>query len=199
MRRFLQVTGLILIVAFAGIQFVRPEKTNPSTDPANVLRAPRNVQAILKRSCYDCHSNETRWPWYSNLAPMSWTLVEDVEEGRDEMSFSEWNTYAADRRAHLLEEICEVVEKGEMPLKPYALMHPRARITIEDKRALCVWANQERRRLGARQRTSSPTLPDPRLPARILTNERLRSSSSVRPVASASSSVSAPLFIPRRK
>ncbi|HEX8617166.1 MAG TPA: heme-binding domain-containing protein [Thermoanaerobaculia bacterium] len=141
MRRFLLILLGLLVVAFVAIQFVRPERTNPPTNAADVLRAPRNVQPILKRACYDCHSNETHWPWYSNIAPMSWALVHDVEEGRAEMSFSEWNSYNADQRDHLLEEICEQVERGEMPLKPYTLLHPSAKLTIEDKRALCVWTD----------------------------------------------------------
>ena len=131
--------AIALAVVFLGIQVIRPERTNPPFDPANEIRAPRNIQPILERSCYDCHSNETRWPWYSNIAPMSWLLVEDVKEGRGELNFSEWNAYTADHREHMLEEICEQVKKGEMPLTPYTLMHPSAKLTIEDERALCVW------------------------------------------------------------
>jgi hypothetical protein len=140
LRRFLRVLVIALAIAFAAIQFVRPERTNPPVDPLLELRAPANVQAILERSCYDCHSNETRWPWYSNIAPMSWALAHDVEEGREEMSFSHWNTYSRREAEHLREELCEQVEDGEMPLKPYTLMHPRARLSDEDKRVLCGWA-----------------------------------------------------------
>ncbi|HEX8252220.1 MAG TPA: heme-binding domain-containing protein [Thermoanaerobaculia bacterium] len=139
MRRLLKIAGVVLAVAFLAIQFVQPKRTNPPIVAADVLQAPRHIQPILKRSCYDCHSSATHWPWYSYIAPMSWALVHDVEEGRDELSFSEWNTYNADQREHLLEEICEVVQDGEMPLEPYTLMHPIAKLTIEDKRALCVW------------------------------------------------------------
>ena len=140
--RALRIGVIALLVVFAAIQVVRPERTNPPFDPADEIRAPRNVQPILERSCYDCHSNETRWPWYSNIAPMSWALADDVKEAREELSFSEWNAYTADHRAHMLEEICEQVEKGEMPQKPYTLMHPGAKLSIEDKRALCVWAGR---------------------------------------------------------
>ncbi len=148
--RVLRIVGIVLAVVFVAIQVVRPERTNPPFNPAHEIRAPRNVQPILERACYDCHSNETRWPWYSNIAPMSWALAHDVEEGRDELSFSEWSSYSESRRLHLLDEICEQVEKGEMPLKPYTLMHPRAKITIEDKRALCVWTGLERASRRAR-------------------------------------------------
>ena len=144
LRRLLQIVFVLLAIAFIGLQFIRPERTNPAVVAANVLRAPRNIEPILRRSCYDCHSSETRWPWYSHIAPFSWRVVQDVREGRDEMSFSEWNTYSQSRRDHLMEEICDQVEKGEMPLKPYVIMHPRADLTIEDKRALCVWARQAR-------------------------------------------------------
>jgi hypothetical protein len=145
-RRFLIVVAVILLIAFVTIQFVnRPERTNPPVNSANVLRAPRNIEPILRRSCYDCHSNETKWPWYSGIAPMSWTLAHDVEEGRDELNFSEWNTYSESRQRHLLEEICEAVKKGEMPLKGYTFAHPSAKLTIEDQRALCVWTDLLRR------------------------------------------------------
>jgi hypothetical protein len=146
LRRFLKIAAVLLAVAFLAIQFVRPQRTNPPVNAADVLRAPRNVQPILERSCYDCHSSATRWPWYSNIAPFSWALADDVAEGREELSFSEWNTYNRSKRDHLLEEICEQIEKGEMPLKPYTLMHPGTKLTIEDKRALCVWTELERGR-----------------------------------------------------
>jgi mono/diheme cytochrome c family protein len=139
LRRVLRIALPILAVAFVAIQFVRPERTNPPVDPSLEVRTPVQVQAILERSCYDCHSSETRWPWYSNIAPMSWTLVHDVEEGREEMSFSHWNSYSVRDEDHLREEICEQVEDGEMPLKPYTLMHPRARLSDEDRRVLCGW------------------------------------------------------------
>ncbi|HYO78169.1 MAG TPA: heme-binding domain-containing protein [Thermoanaerobaculia bacterium] len=141
MRRFLQLGGVLLALAFLGMQFIQPKRTNPPIVAANVLQPPRYIQPILKRACYDCHSSATHWPWYSYIAPMSWRVVHDVDEGRDELSFSEWNTYNPDQRAHLLEEICDVAEDGEMPLKPYTLLHPSAKLTIEDKRALCVWTD----------------------------------------------------------
>jgi hypothetical protein len=144
LRRVLQIVVVLLAIAFIGLQFIRPERTNPAVVAADVLIAPRNVQPILKRSCYNCHSSETRWPWYSHIAPFSWRVVQDVREGREEMSFSEWNTYDKWERARLLEKICEQVEKGKMPLKPYVIMHPSADLTIEDQRALCVWAKQAR-------------------------------------------------------
>jgi len=139
----------LLVVAFVGMQFVRPARTNPPYDPANELRAPQPVQAILERSCYDCHSSRTRWRWYSHVAPLSWTLVHDVDEGRAEMSFTNWKQYPPRDADHLLEEICEVVEKGEMPLRGYVFMHPRAQLLAADKAALCAWAAEERAKLAA--------------------------------------------------
>jgi len=146
----LTIVLVMLAIAFIGLQFLRPERINPPVVAANVLVAPRNIEPILRRSCYDCHSNETRWPWYSNIVPFSWRVVQDVREGREELSFSEWNTYDKWDRARLLEKICEQVEKGKMPLKPYVVMHPSADLTMEDRRALCVWARLARERSGVR-------------------------------------------------
>jgi hypothetical protein len=104
------------------------------------------VAAILERSCNDCHSSETSWPWYSNVSPVSWFLKQHVDEGRRELSFSEWATYPKRKRERKLHEICEQVESGQMPLASYLPLHPSARLSDEDKRVLCDWARQEEER-----------------------------------------------------
>ena len=139
---------LVLVVLFVVAQVVRPDMTNPPVDPAKHLAAPPIVQPILDRSCQDCHSNETTWPWYSKVAPMSWMLADHVKEGRNELNFSEWQTYSARRKSKKLEEICEQVKEGEMPLWNYLPLHPSAKLSDADRQVLCQWSTSERRILA---------------------------------------------------
>ena len=143
-RKILKIAALLLILVVAGIQFVRPERTNPSSDPAKTLEAsdkvPAEIAEVLKRSCNDCHSNNTVWPWYSNVAPMSWSIVNHVNEGREELNFSEWGAYSEDRQARKLEEICEEVEERWMPHYQYVWLHRDAALSDSDIRLLCSWA-----------------------------------------------------------
>ena len=134
----------VLAVVFVAVQFVRPSRTNPPVDASRTIDAathvPADVHAILERSCFDCHSSETVWPWYSNVAPASWLLVDDVNDGRKELNFSEWGNYKARRKERKLKEICEQLESGEMPLKVYLPLHPRAKLSDADRTRLCAWA-----------------------------------------------------------
>ena len=131
---------LLLLVAFVAIQFVPVERSNPPVDAALALAAPPEVDAILRRSCYDCHSHETHWPWYSRVAPASWLLERDVREARSELNFSAWGSYSSDRREHKLEEIVELTASGEMPLWFYVPLHPSARLSEADLATLANWA-----------------------------------------------------------
>lgn len=115
----------VLLVALIGIQFVRPNRTNPPSHPAWSLqaKAPPEIKAILDRSCHDCHSNETRWPWYTNVAPVSWLVAGDVEKGRDRFNFSEWTSYPSDDQDKFLGAMCKLTQRGRMPLPPYLWIH----------------------------------------------------------------------------
>ena len=151
MKRVLKWIGIGLAVALVVIQAVRPAKTNPPVDEtksmqANTRMSPE-VSAILERACSDCHSSKTTWPWYSQVAPVSWYIVSDVNSGRKELSLSDWGTYEAKKKARKLQEICEQVEKGEMPMESYVLIHPAAKLSESDKQLLCEWAKQERERV----------------------------------------------------
>ncbi|HKQ08915.1 MAG TPA: heme-binding domain-containing protein [Blastocatellia bacterium] len=158
-KKILKWAGITLAVAFIVSQFIRPAKTNPPVDEASTLSArlqvTPEVEAILNRSCVDCHSHKTVWPWYSNVAPVSWYLTHDVNEGRRHWNVSNWPTDPK-RSAHRLEEMCQQVEKGEMPLAIYVTMHPTAKLTDADKKTLCDWANAERQRLGAAAQQAAP-------------------------------------------
>lgn len=104
------------------------------------IAAPGDIMGILRRSCFDCHSNETVWPWYSRVMPAKWLVRRDVEEGREHLNFSTWNRYDAEERAEKLEEVAEEVEEEEMPLWFYTPLHRDARLTAEDRQRLVEWA-----------------------------------------------------------
>jgi hypothetical protein len=141
-RKVLKFAGLLLLLAFVAIQFVPTDLTNPPVDTALALQAPPEVDAILRRSCYDCHSHETQWPWYSRVAPVSWLLARDVQEGREHLNFSEWNGYNQSRREHKAEEMVELTAAGEMPLWFYVPLHPSAKLSPADLDTLARWAPQ---------------------------------------------------------
>ena len=127
-----------LVVALVGIQFVPVDRTNPLVE--DEVPAPPEVRAVLRRACYDCHSNETVWPWYSRIAPVSWQIARDVREGRKEINYSTWSRYDAKRQAKLLKESGEEVAENEMPPWYYTPMHPDAKLGEQDRAALRAWA-----------------------------------------------------------
>jgi hypothetical protein len=100
------------------------------------------LKVVLRRSCYDCHSNETVWPWYARVAPVSWLLANDVKEGRKEVNFSAWNQFTGNRKAKKLKEIVEQVEQNKMPQWYYVIMHPEAKLSAGDKEMIIKWAKQ---------------------------------------------------------
>ncbi|MCC6483239.1 MAG: heme-binding domain-containing protein [Armatimonadetes bacterium] len=132
-----KVGVVVAIILFVIIQLIPVERTNPPVSAE--MPAPPHVREILKRSCYDCHSNETVWPWYSRVAPASWLVSRDVTEGRKELNVSEWDRYNERRRAKKMREIWKEVDKGDMPLRIYLPMHPNAKLTEKDKQALHEW------------------------------------------------------------
>lgn len=144
---------VILVVLLLAAQAVRPNMVLPPVDPSHEIQAavqvPPPADAILKRSCYDCHSSHTRWPWYAKIAPSSWLLASDVNDGRNAMSFSEFATYSPRKQAKRLDNICDQVKKGDMPLWFYLPLHPAAKLSDADKQTLCTWAAQARAQIFA--------------------------------------------------
>lgn len=134
----LRKPALVLLALILLLQFVPAGRTNPPVQEE--IAAPPAVEGLLERSCYDCHSNTTRWPWYSYVAPVSWLLVRDTNEARRELNFTEWNRYDARERAERLEELAEEVERGAMPLPLYLFAHPEARLSEPERRLLIDWA-----------------------------------------------------------
>jgi hypothetical protein len=129
------LVGLAAVLALA--QLVPVSRTNPPVEQE--VDAPPEVRAILERSCYDCHSHATRWPWYSWIAPVSWLLAHDVTEAREHLNFSTWGRYDAAERAENLEEMAEMVEEGEMPPWFYLPLHRDARLSAADLATLTAW------------------------------------------------------------
>jgi len=146
MLKWARRAGIVLLVALLLSQFYRPAQTNPPTEPGNTLidrlDPPPAVAQLLKRSCYDCHSHETRWPWYSQVAPASWLVAYDVNEAREHLNLSDWGAYSERAAVHKIEEMCEEVEEGEMPLWFYILLHRDATVRAEELEALCEWAQE---------------------------------------------------------
>ena len=128
-----------------------PLPVNPVVNVAIGLEANRPVPAsigpLLRRACFDCHSDETRWPWYSRVPPASWLLSHDVTEGRGQINFSRWTDYNAFDRADMLDKMCDLTTKGKMPLWQYRIAHAEARLTTADTTALCAWTRLESTRL----------------------------------------------------
>ena len=127
-----------ILLALIVMQFVPVERTNPPVEQE--VPAPANVRAMLRRACYDCHSNETRWPWYSHVAPVSWLVAHDVHEARKHLNFSTWNQYNPKRQAKKSNEAWEEVDEGEMPLWYYLPLHRDAVLSAEDRELLREWA-----------------------------------------------------------
>jgi hypothetical protein len=127
----------IAAVVVAGAQLVPVERTNPPVE--SDLGAPADVREILVRSCYDCHSHETNWPWYAWVAPTSWLVAYDVGEARSELNFSKWKSYPRSERGELLLDMLDEIDEGEMPLWPYLLLHPEVRISPAERETLGDW------------------------------------------------------------
>ena len=140
MRQWIAVLGLSLLVALVVIQFVPVDTSNPPVI-GDVPTSPA-VKAVLRRACYDCHSNETEWPWYARVAPVSWLIARDVRKGRAELNFSTWNQYSTQQRVKKLKETWEEVTAGEMPPWFYLPAHREARLSAEDRALLTQWARQ---------------------------------------------------------
>jgi heme-binding protein len=153
-RRVLRWIGICAAVLLVVAQAFRPARTNPPFDPARTIQARTHmtpqVAAVLDRSCLDCHSNQTRWPWYSEVAPVSWFLTGHVKEARHRLNFSDWPDKLKVQDANLT-MMCQEVRHGDMPLSSYTMMHRGSKPSAEDVQALCDWTDAERERLRSEQ------------------------------------------------
>lgn len=140
-KRNLKWFFIVPLVLFAALQFVQPAHTNPpvKTDFITATHPPQNVADMFQAACYDCHSNQTRWPWYSHVAPMSWQIAQDVNEGRENLNLSEWPGDDPKRAYKKMEDMSEEIGQGDMPLKKYTLIHADAKLTVEQRTELTQW------------------------------------------------------------
>ena len=141
MKRRIKNLSVASIVILAAAQFVQPKKVNPPVSPDRSIWNDPHVDArvgnILRRACADCHSQETKWPWYSRISPVSWMVVHHVERGRYKLNFSDWSGSDPDQ----LQEIYDSIAKNKMPLAGYILLHPDARLSQADRDVLTAWAD----------------------------------------------------------
>jgi hypothetical protein len=141
-------TLLVLLVVIIAIQFIQTARNKSgqvlSADISKTYHLPKNVQAILKESCYDCHSNNTIYPWYSNIQPFGWWLASHIRRGKAELNFSEFGNYSSYKQRSKLFAIAKSIEDGTMPFPSYSLIHKNARLTKEQKGIVIDWASKEK-------------------------------------------------------
>jgi Haem-binding domain len=145
MKNILKKLFLFLLVAFVVLQFFRPKKNVSDTISANDITTkyavPADVMASLQTSCYDCHSNNTKYPWYSHIQPVAWWLSDHIEDGKKEINFNEFAVYSPRRQYKKFREISTQLEEDEMPLKSYTIIHGDAKLTKEQKVQIYNWTN----------------------------------------------------------
>ena len=132
-----------LLVVLVLIQFIRIDKTNPESVAAKdfiaVENPPANIAAIMKNACYDCHSHQTTYPWYTNVAPISLMIRSHIRGGRQQVNFSTWADYDTKKKNHKIQEMIESIETKYMPMKSYTWLHPEAKLSAKDRKVLVDW------------------------------------------------------------
>ena len=145
MSKRLKQAAVVVVAIFALAQLIRPERSNPPTDLSRTIQAHVGISnglgAILDRACSDCHSNQTAWRWYTKIAPVSWLMVYEVNQGRKAVNFSEWSGYPRDKQSQLLVASCQDASAGKMP-GPYPLIRPETRLSAQDIQTICAAARQ---------------------------------------------------------
>ena len=146
MRRSAKIAGPLL-AALLLLQFFQPDKNNNPVDPELdmlILTSPsEEIASMLKNACYDCHSGQTVYPWYSKISPVSWYLQKHIHDGKEEMNYSDFGSLDKVEKIGALSKACDVVDAGTMPLQSYGLIHKDARFTQEQKEAFCGWTEEE--------------------------------------------------------
>jgi hypothetical protein len=159
-RPWVKKALLILIAAFVVAQIFPVHRDNPPVDASRTLYStfpvPADVHAIFERSCSDCHSNQTTWPWYSHFAPVSWKVADDVHQGRRHFSLSDWGTYPAEKQQRKLGEICEQVKTKEMPDQFYVWVHSQAKLAPEERESVCKWTRSAQAAMNAPSPATQP-------------------------------------------
>lgn len=163
MKKVLKVILAIVIIAFIAIQFTRPAKNAGEEIASNQIttkyQVPQEVQQILNGSCYDCHSNTTRYPWYSNIQPVAWWLDDHIVEGKEELNFSTFMDYPVWRQYKKFKEIGKEIKEGEMPMSSYTLVHRDAVMSADQKLLIQNWAANLMKEMEAQYPPNSLTKP----------------------------------------
>ena len=149
---------IVLLVVFVVAQAFRPEKNNSndtSKDISNSYVVPENVKTILAKACNDCHSNNTRYPWYAEIQPVAWWINDHVKDGKKHLNFNEFDSYRIARQYKKLEECIEEVKDGEMPLSSYTIIHKEAKLSDDEKQILFTWCEIVRDSIKARHPADS--------------------------------------------
>ena len=145
---------LVIVIGLVAIQFFRPDRNiasqASSSDISGVVRVPDSVKTILENACYDCHSNNTRYPWYANIQPTGWWLAGHIKEAKGDLNFSEFGGYEQRKQISKLDGVAAVVEEDIMPLRSYKLMHKNARLSQDEKNMLIDWTRQSIDNLSAK-------------------------------------------------
>jgi hypothetical protein len=136
-----------MLALFLAIQVIRPARTNPPVIPSRSLQAhvevPPEVLSVMKRSCYDCHSNSTVWPWYSNIAPVSWYVIRDVNIGRSHINLQDWEAQINEQEGkEHLGLVCKLIREGRMPPADYRTMHKGTDVSLAETAAICAWSQK---------------------------------------------------------
>ncbi len=142
---------IALLVAFVVIQFIRPHRnisSLASSDITTIYNVPDTVQSLLQTACYDCHSNNTRYPWYTNIQPVGWWMQHHVDEGKREINFSEFASYSLKKQAHKMKEVQGTVKNGAMPLPSYLWIHSEAKLSDQQKALIIEWAKGVKEKTG---------------------------------------------------
>lgn len=140
MKKYLKLAGIVLIIALIVIQFIPIKKNTikeaPSTDFMSMYNVSDSLKHILRVTCYDCHSNNTRYPWYSKIQPVGWYLQNHIKNAKEELNFSEFGSYSSRKQNTKIHGIINQVRDGDMPLASYKLIHKDARLSAKDKKKL---------------------------------------------------------------
>ena len=151
--KYLKKILLAFLILFIGIQFIRPVRNESgqvlTTDITNTFNMPDSVLSVLKTSCYDCHSNNTNYPWYSNIQPVAWLLDSDVKNGKDNLNFSDFGSYTKRRQQSKLRSIVSQIQDNKMPISNYTIMHKNAVLTTRNKALITSWLNKTRDSLSS--------------------------------------------------
>lgn len=149
LQRTLVYTFILLLIA----QMIRIDRSNPPVNASQDFivseNVPANLAQTLKIACYDCHSYESTYPWYTSYAPVSWWIKHHINEGREHLNFSEWSTYSSKKANHKLEECVEMIEEDEMPMASYTIMHGQAKLSAQQKADLIAFFNLKRSTLAS--------------------------------------------------